>query len=349
MKNKKTKTILILLFLMFLAFGSKMVLADEVTELVDKYTYENFENIPGQERTNNFIVYLENLYRFGIAIVAILAIFMISFGSFVYVVTSAGNASKMMDAKDMIYSAIFGLILALVAFLFLYLINPDLVKGTFNKFDKISLTKKQINGQIVTTSAKYDGYNLACPEEKQADPALAKQPIDFSKSPAQAINSKCNQYDLLFKAYGEKLNGSGYIGACILKVIAHMESGCRPNVESGAGACGMMQLLPGTARRSCEELKKDIRGSVETAAGYILSNLSKASGAKNDLAGIFAGYNSGYGAGVNAKGKKGGLASSNDCPGNLAFECCIDPGGLTESIAYAWNGVGLYEYCVAHR
>ncbi|MDD3607207.1 MAG: transglycosylase SLT domain-containing protein [Candidatus Moranbacteria bacterium] len=349
MRNKKIKTIFIFLFLMFFVFGSRAVLADEVTELVDKYTYENFENIPGQERTNNFIVYLENLYRFGIAIVAILAIFMISFGSFVYVVTSAGNASKMTDAKDMIYSAIFGLILALVAFLVLYLINPDLVRGTLIQFTKAPLVKKEIAGQTVTTSVKYDGYNMACSEEKQADPDQAKQPIDFEKSSALEIGLKCNQYDYLFEKYGKTLNGSGYNGACILKVIAYMESSCRPNVESGANACGMMQLLPETAGKSCEELKRDIDGSVETAANYILSNLSKAVSAENDLAGIFAGYNSGYGAGINAKGKKGGLASSSDCPGSLAFECCINPGELDETIAYAWNGVGLYKYCLAQK
>ncbi len=92
--------------------------------------YKNQENIPGQGKANDLVVYLDNLYNFGIAIAAILAIFMIALGAFNYIVTSVGNASKMIDAKEMIWNAIIGLVLVFVAFLILFIINPDLVKGT---------------------------------------------------------------------------------------------------------------------------------------------------------------------------------------------------------------------------
>ncbi len=91
--------------------------------------YEQKERIPGFGLTPDFIEYLSNLYKFGISIAAILAIFMISFGAFLYIVTSAGNSSKMGNAKDMIFNAIFGLIVVLVAFLILFVVNPDLVRG----------------------------------------------------------------------------------------------------------------------------------------------------------------------------------------------------------------------------
>lgn len=94
--------------------------------------YENQELIPGQEPTSEFVTYVENLYNFGIAITAVLAVFMIAIGAFAYIVTSAGNSSKIIDAKAKIYNAIIGLILALVAALVLYIINPDLVKGTMS-------------------------------------------------------------------------------------------------------------------------------------------------------------------------------------------------------------------------
>lgn len=92
--------------------------------------YENHENIPGQGKANNLVDYLNNLYKFSIAIAAILAIFMIALGAFNYIVTSVGNASKMIDAKEMIWNAVIGLALVFVAFLILFIINPDLVKGT---------------------------------------------------------------------------------------------------------------------------------------------------------------------------------------------------------------------------
>ena len=99
--------------------------------------YENKELIPGQEPTNDLVVYLNNLYNFGIAIAAILAIFMIAMGAFNYIVTSAGNASKVIDAKDMIKNALFGLVLVFIAFLLLYIINPDLVNGTILEPEKL--------------------------------------------------------------------------------------------------------------------------------------------------------------------------------------------------------------------
>jgi len=95
---------------------------------------QTLENIPGETSVGdaNLIGYLENLYNFGISITGILAIFMIAVGAFAYIVTSAGNPSKMMDAKEKITNALIGLIIALTAYLLLYVINPDLVKGTLN-------------------------------------------------------------------------------------------------------------------------------------------------------------------------------------------------------------------------
>lgn len=90
------------------------------------------EEIPGQTGAtgrNNLIGYLESLYTFGIAIAAILAVFMIALGAFLYVVTSAGNASKIADAKKMITNAIVGLVLALIVWLILFVVNPDLIGG----------------------------------------------------------------------------------------------------------------------------------------------------------------------------------------------------------------------------
>jgi hypothetical protein len=96
---------------------------------------QQLEKIPGQdpevpEGMNSLIYYLDSLYKFGISITGILAIFMIALGAFAYIVTSAGNASKMLDAKEKITNALIGLVIALTAYLFLYVINPDLVGGT---------------------------------------------------------------------------------------------------------------------------------------------------------------------------------------------------------------------------
>ncbi len=100
---------------------------------------QQMERIPGQQpvESGDLVRFLDNLYKFGISITGILAIFMVALGAFFYIVTSAGNASKMMNAKDMITNALFGLVIALTAYLFLYVINPDLVGGTIKAPDEI--------------------------------------------------------------------------------------------------------------------------------------------------------------------------------------------------------------------
>jgi len=104
-----------------------------------KYTYPLKEKIPGQNGragqgkdgvVDTLQEYLESLYKFGIAIVAILAVVMIGIGAFMYIVTSAGNAGKLANAKEIITNAIIGLVMALLAWLILFIINPDLVGTT---------------------------------------------------------------------------------------------------------------------------------------------------------------------------------------------------------------------------
>lgn len=115
-----------------------------ISSAFESEPYKNKELIPGQPATSDFIQYLDSLYNFSIAIAAILAIFMISLGAFNYIFTAAGNASKILDAKDMIKNALIGLVLVLAASLILFIVNPDLVSGTILGPQKVieSITTK---------------------------------------------------------------------------------------------------------------------------------------------------------------------------------------------------------------
>jgi hypothetical protein len=62
---------------------------------------------------------------------------MIALGAFSYLVTAVGNPSKVQSAKETISNALFGLALAFLAYLILYVINPDLVSGTLNQPSEI--------------------------------------------------------------------------------------------------------------------------------------------------------------------------------------------------------------------
>ncbi len=99
-------------------------------------SYELHEKIPGQEGVDTLQKYLEGLYKFGISIAAILAVVMVGVGAFIYIVSSAGNVGKMLSAKDIITNALIGLVMVFVAWLILFIINPDLVGNTLHIQDK---------------------------------------------------------------------------------------------------------------------------------------------------------------------------------------------------------------------
>lgn len=95
------------------------------------FNYIPLEKIPGSDAatstTIDFYQYVSAVYKFGIWAVGIVALFMLVFGGYTYI-TSAGNNSSMETAKKIITDAIVGVIMALTAYLLLYVINPDLVK-----------------------------------------------------------------------------------------------------------------------------------------------------------------------------------------------------------------------------
>ncbi len=97
---------------------------------ISTFNYETLEDIPGTPRTANsgdFGSYLQSLYRFTFFGIGIAALFMLTVGGFMYV-TSAGNTSRVETAKTIITDSFLGILIALFAWLFLYVINPDLVQ-----------------------------------------------------------------------------------------------------------------------------------------------------------------------------------------------------------------------------
>lgn len=90
--------------------------------------YTPLEKIPGTVITeqDTFPEYVKAIYKFAIWTVGIAALFMISVGGFMYF-TAAGNNSRMETAKNIITDALWGLVAVLAAWVFLNVINPDLV------------------------------------------------------------------------------------------------------------------------------------------------------------------------------------------------------------------------------
>lgn len=93
--------------------------------------YQLLEKIPGTDKISGSDLpgYISAIYKVALIVVTLSAVLMLSIGGFMYL-TSAGNTAAMGTAKGIIYDSLIGLVIALSAWLVLYIINPDLVKIT---------------------------------------------------------------------------------------------------------------------------------------------------------------------------------------------------------------------------
>ncbi len=98
----------------------------EGKKLVSSPTYTPLVKIPGVGAPKNLSQYLVGLYNFLLSVVGIAALLMLVIGGFKYL-TAAANPSAASEAKDIISNAVYGLILALLTWVIISTINPDLL------------------------------------------------------------------------------------------------------------------------------------------------------------------------------------------------------------------------------
>lgn len=277
--------------------------------------------------------YIRAIYVYAVGIVGILATVVMMIGGIIYI-TSGGRSSSIEDAKLWIKASLTGLFLILFSYSILYLINPALTE--LRPLD-IPTSKNLRNPEIVKTLTQTSviGGTSACKGYS------VENVIDYSKvTDGKAVSSSCSTYNPDFYSVG--FDGD------VLKSIAMRESSCNPTAKSPAGACGLMQLKVGTAlmynsnAKDCQWLIDHPKESIQIAAQYLQDPVSGGGRYTGNLYNLLAGYNGGYGTGVNSEGKLPPLAESNDCPRSMAYECCINPGGLDETQDYVLNVVQYY-------
>ena len=95
---------------------------------VSANAYALLEPLPGLDKVNVTLSdYLGWLFPFILVVASILAVIMIVIGGLE--LAGGGNESLKTKGKEKIESAIYGLLLAVSAYLILYTINPNLVNG----------------------------------------------------------------------------------------------------------------------------------------------------------------------------------------------------------------------------
>lgn len=130
----------------------------------------------------------------------------------------------------------------------------------------------------------------------------------------------------------------------LLWTVAWLESRFQPHVISSAGARGMMQFMPATARRYGLRDPFDPAQAVDAAARY-LRDLQEMFGSRLDL--ILAGYNAGEGA-VKAFRAGSKLTLSDGGVINPAgIKSAIPP--YRETVKYVTNGTQVFGMLVRAR
>ena len=132
---------------------------------------------------------------------------------------------------------------------------------------------------------------------EQWDESTQKSFLGYSGSlNANLQTSLTSPYD----AYFEEAANTYNVPVALLLAMGQVESGFDQNVVSGAGAIGIMQLMPGTAASLGVENPYDPRQNIMGGAKYVAQLIEQFRDFPNALELVIAGYNAGPQAVVNA-------------------------------------------------
>lgn len=259
----------------------------------------------GQPVQDDLAGYIILIYQSSLIVGSVLAFLMITIGGVQYMI-SVGRPGARTNALDRIKKALWGLVLLFGSYFLLYQINPQLVR--------IGLPDLSELVESITPE-----------EEREEESEKGRPPIVWD------VNKNITTYDESLK----KEAGKYGLDCTLLKAIMLVESGGNPNAVSHKGACGLMQLLPVTARKTCEALKnpdlniklgaKHFAGllrdtcpkQAKTKAGKLVKcDPSRCGCRKNDVNYALAAYNGG----------KGANCCSVSCQGKTWWECGANPG-----------------------
>ncbi|MEK9186645.1 MAG: hypothetical protein AAB885_03620 [Patescibacteria group bacterium] len=115
------------------------------------HAYTLLESLPGLKTTSTsgplLSEYLQWLFNFALIATGFLAVLMIVIGGVEFMIGGA-NESMRKEGKNRISNALWGLLLALGAWLIIYTINPELVKLDF-ALDKISVQQQGEESKVI--------------------------------------------------------------------------------------------------------------------------------------------------------------------------------------------------------
>lgn len=126
------------------------------------------------------------------------------------------------------------------------------------------------------------------PQAQSLDSSFSSYLQKASQSPQQKADTHDSSYDGIIETASKKYG----IDPALVKAVVRAESGYRPDAMSRAGAQGLMQLMPGTARGLGVSDPFDPAQNIDGGVRYLKSQMDRFGDVKLAL----AAYNAGPGA-----------------------------------------------------
>jgi soluble lytic murein transglycosylase-like protein len=270
--------------------------------------------------------YISVIFVWGLGIVGAVAVTSIAYGGFRYMV------GQVQEGKEIIYSALLGLLLLMASWLILYTINPDLATLNCQASGASGSTSTTTSPTSVPASSltteqaqEKQNYELAGVEYTDQNKALLEKNALSPEYSTLTANSKVSQSTVDYVNNATNLNG---VDKARVAAIIQAESSGNTNAihqdVDGKSSYGLMQIRVGTARdldpqgtsgltddQVANKLMSDPNYNINLGTKYY-SDLSTQYNGNTDLA--HAAYN-------------GGPVANNpsvNCPGLKRWQCEYD-------------------------
>ena len=255
MKDSKTKKIVLLGIIVCTIM---FVLSHTASAAFEYKLLEAFPGFFNKGDSPDLPEMVEAIYKFGIWTIGIAGLLMMTVGGVMYM-GSAGNNATAESAKKIITDSLLGIIVALGAYLFLYVINPDLVYIDINfvsaEVDTFALSEKE---QAVETAAASTASSVGTgnvPALYQCSSEWGSIQYGSCKGKSTICSSGCGVVAtaMVLKAYGKSVSAKDFTQKVVDKGGRKCNAG---SLATGLAAAAKEYGLESKATTAANALEK---------------------------------------------------------------------------------------------